>query len=53
MRAQEPMSGGLLKHLKTQGGDYDAFVFFGYLYATIYFGLPLVRENAYLAPLRT
>jgi glycosyltransferase involved in cell wall biosynthesis len=51
MRAQGPMSSALLDHLAAHRDDYDAFIFFGYLYATTYFGLPLVREKAFLAPL--
>ena len=51
MRAQGPMSGGLLTYLDAHQDSYDAFVFFGYLYATSYFGLPLVQKKAYLAPL--
>lgn len=51
MRAQGPVSSRLLEHLKTRSAEYDAFIFFGYLYATTYFGLPLVEEKAYLAPL--
>ncbi len=51
MRAQGPLSSGLLQYLATATEDYDAFIFFGYLYATTYFGLPLVMGKAYLAPL--
>ena len=51
MRAQGPMSVGLLDYLRAHKESYDAFVFFGYLYATTYFGLPLVREKALLEPL--
>lgn len=51
MRAQGPVSTGLLEHLRTAGKAYDAVIFFGYLYATTYFGLPLVRDKAWLAPL--
>jgi len=51
MRAQGPISTALFQYLKTASNSYDAFVFFGYLYATTYFGLPLVCEKAYLAPL--
>ncbi len=51
MRAQGPTSTALLDYLRAQGGFYDAFVFFGYLYATSYFGLPLVQKKACLAPL--
>lgn len=51
MRAQGPVSTGLLQYLEKARDSYDAFIFFGYLYATTYFGLPLVKEKAYLAPL--
>jgi len=51
MRAQGPISSALLTYLDTHQNSYDAFVFFGYLYATSYFGLPLVQKKAYLAPL--
>jgi glycosyltransferase involved in cell wall biosynthesis len=51
MRAQGPMSSGLLDYLPAAKGSYDAFIFFGYLYATTYFGLPLVRDKAWLEPL--
>jgi glycosyltransferase involved in cell wall biosynthesis len=51
MRAQGPISTSLFKYLKSKKNSYDAFVFFGYLYATTYFGLPLVAEKSYLAPL--
>ena len=51
MRAQGPVSSALLEYLAAHRDDYDAFIFFGYLYATTYLGLPLVAEKAYLAPL--
>jgi glycosyltransferase involved in cell wall biosynthesis len=51
MRAQGPMSDALLDYLETFGGRYAAVVFFSYLYATTYFGLPIVEERAVLAPL--
>ena len=51
MRAQGPMSTALLDYLRAHEGSYDAFVFFGYLYATTYFGLPLVKNKTCLAPL--
>jgi glycosyltransferase involved in cell wall biosynthesis len=51
MRAQGPISTPLFEYLKTEKDNYDAFIFFGYLYATTYFGLPLVAEKSYLAPL--
>lgn len=51
MKAQGPMSAALFDFIKCAAHDYSAFVFFGYLYATTYFGLPLVAEKAWLAPL--
>ena len=51
MRAQGPISGALFNHLSTRGAEYDAVFFFGYLYATTYFGLPLVQDRAILVPL--
>jgi glycosyltransferase involved in cell wall biosynthesis len=51
MRAQGPFSTALFDYLAASRDDYDAFIFFGYLYATTYFGLPHVREKAFLAPL--
>lgn len=51
MRAQGPVSSALLDYLEANRDNYDAFIFFGYLYATTYFGLPIVREKAFLAPL--
>ena len=51
MREQGPISTGLFRHLTENGSNYDAIFFFGYLYATTYFGLPLVRERAVLVPL--
>ncbi len=51
MRAQGPLSSSLLDYLREEAKSYDSFVFFGYLYATSYFGLPIVRDKAFLAPL--
>ena len=51
MRAQGPMSSPLLEYVGSNADKYDAFIFFGYLYAPTYFGLPLAKEKAYLAPL--
>lgn len=51
MRAQGPMSEAFLDYLRENEASYDLFIFFGYLYATTYFGLPLVRQKACLAPL--
>lgn len=51
MCMQGPLSSQLLDFLRVSEQRYDAFIFFGYLYATTYFGLPLVRNKAWLAPL--
>lgn len=51
MRAQGPMSSALLAYLGDGRARYDAFIFVGYLYATTYFGLPVVRDKAWLVPL--
>jgi glycosyltransferase involved in cell wall biosynthesis len=51
MRAQGPVSTALIDYLDTFGMRYDAVVFFSYLYATTYFGLPVVEDRAILAPL--
>jgi glycosyltransferase involved in cell wall biosynthesis len=51
MRAQGPWTPELFTFLEQERDAYDAFVFFGYLYATTYFGLPRVRDKAWLAPL--
>jgi glycosyltransferase involved in cell wall biosynthesis len=48
--AQGPDAPGLLRHLAEEGGAYDAFVFFTYLYATTVHGLPLVARRALLVP---
>lgn len=50
MRVQGPYSSPLLEHLEQEGSRYDLFLFFTYLYATTYFGLPLVRDRAVLIP---
>jgi glycosyltransferase involved in cell wall biosynthesis len=51
MRAQGPMSRALEEFITTHRDDYDAFIFFTYLYATTYFLLPLVKDKAWLVPL--
>ena len=48
MKKQGPYSSALLRHLEATREKYDAFVFFTYLYATTYFGLPLVKDKAVL-----
>jgi glycosyltransferase involved in cell wall biosynthesis len=51
MLAQGPWSPDLIAYVKQHEHEYDAFIFFTYLYATTYFLLPLVAEKAYLVPL--
>lgn len=50
MKLQGPVSSGLLGYLGTSFSRYDRFLFFTYLYATTYLGLPLVAGKAYLVP---
>jgi glycosyltransferase involved in cell wall biosynthesis len=50
MREQGPWTPSLFEYVRTSKNDYDAFIFFTYLYATTYFGLPLVAEKALLVP---
>jgi glycosyltransferase involved in cell wall biosynthesis len=50
MRAQGPMSTQLFEYLGDYEALYDSIVFFGYLYATTYFGLPRVAHKAILVP---
>jgi len=50
MKAQGPYSGDLLRYVKQHRNEYDAWFFFTYLYATTYFGLPLVANRAVLVP---
>lgn len=51
MQAQGPWSPELISYVQQHQEQYDAFIFFTYLYATTYFVLPLVAQKAYLAPL--
>jgi glycosyltransferase involved in cell wall biosynthesis len=51
MLAQGPWSPALISYVKKHQQDYDAFIFFTYLYATTYFTLSWVADKAYLAPL--
>ncbi|MEQ9552828.1 MAG: glycosyltransferase family 4 protein [Coleofasciculus sp. G3-WIS-01] len=51
MQAQGPWSPDLINYVKAYQAEYDAFIFFTYLYATTYFILPWVAQKAYLAPL--
>lgn len=51
MFAQGPFSPDLIDYVKQHEQEYDAFIFFTYLYATTYFLLPIVAHKAYLSPL--
>lgn len=51
MERQGPDSPALLEAIGSQRERHDLFVFFTYLYAQTYFGLPLVAEKAVLAPM--
>jgi len=50
MREQGPWSPELFRYIERHEDDYDAFIFFTYLYATTYFGLPPVAQKAILVP---
>ncbi|MDH6102763.1 glycosyltransferase family 4 protein [Umezakia ovalisporum] len=50
MQAQGPVSPDLITYVQEHKDEYDAFIFFTYLYATTYLILPLVAEKAYLVP---
>jgi glycosyltransferase involved in cell wall biosynthesis len=51
MHAQGPVAPGLVAHLTRECEAYDAVLFYSYLYATTYFGLPPVADRAVLVPL--
>jgi glycosyltransferase involved in cell wall biosynthesis len=51
MRQQGPLSSGLLRYLASERDRFDAFIFFTYLYATTFLGLPLVKDKAVLVPM--
>jgi glycosyltransferase involved in cell wall biosynthesis len=50
MREQGPWSPQLFDYIEAHAADYDAFIFFTYLYASTYFGLPRVAEKSVLVP---
>ena len=50
LRLQGPLSTPLLQTIEKERAQFDAFIFFTYLYATTFFGLPLVNEKAILIP---
>src|SRR5262249_39261861 len=48
MQAQGPFSSALLDYLQRHHQTYDLFIFFTYLYASTFFGLPLVADRSIL-----
>lgn len=50
MKAQGPYSTPLLQFIQDSYAYFDDYIFFTYLYATTYFGLPLVSDKAILVP---
>lgn len=50
MEAQGPDCPRLLNYIEAQKDSFDVFFFFTYLYATTFWGLPLVAEKAFLIP---
>jgi glycosyltransferase involved in cell wall biosynthesis len=50
VKDQGPYSSALLKFIHESRERYDFFIFVTYLYATAFFGLPLVSDKAILVP---
>ena len=50
MRLQGPYSTTLFNYLEEKKEYYDYFIFFTYLYATTFFGLPIVKNKALMVP---
>lgn len=50
IRREGPFCSDLLRHVVRRAEDYDAFIFFTYLYATTFFSLPLVAHKSILVP---
>lgn len=50
IRRQGPFCSDLLRYVAAHAAEYDAIIFFTYLYASTFFTLPLVAEKAILAP---
>jgi glycosyltransferase involved in cell wall biosynthesis len=51
MQAQGPWCPELIRYIETHSRDYDAFIFFTYLYWPTLMGLPKVADRAILVPL--
>ena len=50
IRRNGPFSAALLQFIRNAQQEFDLFLFFTYLYATTFFGLPLVADKAILVP---
>ncbi len=50
MERQGPDVPGLLAHLAARRDEHDLFIFFTYLYATTFLGLPLVADRSLMIP---
>jgi hypothetical protein len=50
LERQGPHMPGLIEHLLTQSNQYDAFIFFTYLYYPTAVGLPMVSHKSILVP---
>lgn len=50
MQLQGPISSSLIVYLKEKYNFFDKFLFFTYLYAPTFFGLPIVAGKSYLVP---
>jgi len=51
VEAQGPKSSKLIKYLETKANkEFDAFIFFQYLYYPTVFGMPFVKEKAFFSP---
>ena len=50
VRAQGPYCPGLVRHIRRRQSEFDAFLFFTYLYYPTVFGIPFARPKAILIP---
>lgn len=50
LKQQGPLSTSLLTFLESSYRQFEAYIFFTYMYATTFFGLPLVANRAILVP---
>lgn len=51
MKAQGPFSSSMLNYIENNKDTFDSFIFFTYLYAHSWFGIPKVLSKSILAPL--